>query len=245
MPRPGGIGKPRRCRHRVRCSSPWPRDRMHAARRRRRTTTPTARRAQQRRRCSTIASNTGCTSVGELLMTLQDLGGRGLPLQRLLGLVEQAHVLDRDHRLVGEGLQQRRSACRRTAPARARVTMITPIDSPSRSMRHAEHGAVAAELRRDVARMRGTSGRRSDVGDVHDVPLPRHRAAGAMPRSGGIGIALREASRHRRGSASLARQLDQRRRRAVDTCRAWRAAQPAARSRDRVEHRLHVGRRAG
>ena len=28
-------------------------------------------------------------------------------LQRLLGLVEQPHVLDRDHRLVGEGLQQR------------------------------------------------------------------------------------------------------------------------------------------
>ena len=27
-------------------------------------------------------------------------------LQRLFGLVEQAHVLDRDHRLVGEGLDQ-------------------------------------------------------------------------------------------------------------------------------------------
>ena len=54
-----------------------------------------------------IASNTGCTSVGELLMTSQDLRGRGLLLQRLPGLVEQAHVLDRDHRLVGEGLEQR------------------------------------------------------------------------------------------------------------------------------------------
>ena len=29
-----------------------------------------------------------------------------------LGLLEQARVLDRDHRLVGEGLQQRRSPCR-------------------------------------------------------------------------------------------------------------------------------------
>ena len=36
----------------------------------------------------------------------QDLGRRRLLLERLLGLVEQAHVLDRDHRLVGEGLQQ-------------------------------------------------------------------------------------------------------------------------------------------
>ena len=59
------------------------------------------------RRCRTIASNTGCTSVGELLMTLQDLARRGLLLERLLGLVEQPHVLDRDHRLVGEGLEQR------------------------------------------------------------------------------------------------------------------------------------------
>ena len=40
-------------------------------------------------------------------MTLQHLAGRGLLLERLLGLVEQAHVLDRDHRLVGEGAQQR------------------------------------------------------------------------------------------------------------------------------------------
>ena len=37
---------------------------------------------------------------------LQDVGGRGLPLQRLLGLVEQPRVLDGDHGLVGEGLQQ-------------------------------------------------------------------------------------------------------------------------------------------
>ena len=37
---------------------------------------------------------------------VQHLGCRGLLLQRLLGLVEQPHVLDRDHRLVGEGLQQ-------------------------------------------------------------------------------------------------------------------------------------------
>ena len=38
---------------------------------------------------------------------LQHLGGRGLLLQRLLGLVEQPRVLDRDHGLVGEGLEQR------------------------------------------------------------------------------------------------------------------------------------------
>ncbi len=37
---------------------------------------------------------------------LQHLGGGGLLLQRFLRLVEQPHVLDRDHRLVAEGLQQ-------------------------------------------------------------------------------------------------------------------------------------------
>ena len=62
---------------------------------------------------STMASKTGWRSVGELEMTAQDLRGRRLLLQRLgqlaiarLQLLEQPHVLDRDHRLVGEGLQQ-------------------------------------------------------------------------------------------------------------------------------------------
>src|SRR5262245_29549231 len=36
----------------------------------------------------------------------QNLGSRRLPLQRLPGLVEQPHVLDRDHRLVGESRYQ-------------------------------------------------------------------------------------------------------------------------------------------
>jgi hypothetical protein len=37
---------------------------------------------------------------------LEQVAGRSLPLERLLRLVEQPRVLDRDHRLVGEGLQQ-------------------------------------------------------------------------------------------------------------------------------------------
>src|SRR5262249_39609395 len=36
----------------------------------------------------------------------QDFTGRGLPLERLLGLLEQPHVLDRDHRLVREGFSE-------------------------------------------------------------------------------------------------------------------------------------------
>ena len=37
---------------------------------------------------------------------LQDVCGRGLPLQRLLRLVEEPDVLDRDHGLIREGLDE-------------------------------------------------------------------------------------------------------------------------------------------
>jgi hypothetical protein len=39
---------------------------------------------------------------------LQDVGGRGLPLQRFSGLVEQPRIFDGDHGLVGEALQKRK-----------------------------------------------------------------------------------------------------------------------------------------
>ena len=38
---------------------------------------------------------------------LQHLGGRGLLFQRLTLLSNQPHVFDRDHRLIGEGADQR------------------------------------------------------------------------------------------------------------------------------------------
>ena len=73
---------------------------------------------------------------GEAAMTLQDLGGRGLPLERLLGLVEQANVLDRDHGLVGEGLDQLDLAHRRSARHRAsRPGSRRPARRPSASAR--------------------------------------------------------------------------------------------------------------
>ena len=82
---------------------------------------------------SAIASKTGWTSVGELDDDPQDLARGGLLLERLghlgmrfcersvllLQLREQPHVLDRDDRLVGEGLAAARSAWRRRARARA------------------------------------------------------------------------------------------------------------------------------
>ena len=46
---------------------------------------------------------------------LQDVGGRGLPLQRLLRLVEQPRVLDGDHGLIGEALEYRNLVFRERA----------------------------------------------------------------------------------------------------------------------------------
>ena len=79
---------------------------------------------------SAMASNTGCTSDGEAGDHLQDVGRRGLPLQRLLRLVEQPHILDGDHCLVGEGLQQLDVVIGET-PGSARVTLMKPMERPS------------------------------------------------------------------------------------------------------------------
>ena len=61
----------------------------------------------QPQRLSIIVSNTGCEVARRGVDDLQHLGGRGLVLQRLARLAEQARILHRDHRLGGEVLQQR------------------------------------------------------------------------------------------------------------------------------------------
>ena len=61
---------------------------------------------QTRAALSTIASRTGCTSVGELADDAQDFARRRLLLQRFLEFLEQPHILDGDHRLIGEGFEQ-------------------------------------------------------------------------------------------------------------------------------------------
>ena len=82
----------------------WPR---RGARRRATRRIATTLSSNSARQLATIASNTGCVSVIEPLMHAQDaaLSPSGAPAPRLR-LVEQPHVLDRDHRLVGERLQQ-------------------------------------------------------------------------------------------------------------------------------------------
>ena len=71
---------------------------------------------------ASIASNTGCKIARRGVDDLEDFRGRGLLLEGVaqlagprLHLLEQAHVLDRDHGLIGEGRSPTRSASRRTA----------------------------------------------------------------------------------------------------------------------------------
>ena len=100
--------------------------------------------SQMRVAFASMASNTGSSSPGELADDLQHLRGRGLLLQRLgkiararLHLVEQPHVLDRDHRLVGEGRDQL-DLLVGERPHLLRSDTNTPIGLSFAQQRHAE-----------------------------------------------------------------------------------------------------------
>ena len=82
-------------------------------------------------------------------MTLRTSRGGGLPLERFLGLVEEPRVLDRDHRLVGERLQQRDLLLGERARSTSRPTKIAPMPRPSHSI-----GAKAMDLKPVIARRR-------------------------------------------------------------------------------------------
>ena len=103
----------------------------------------------------------------------QDVGGRRLLLEAFrevavarLQLLEQARVLDRDHRLLGERLQQRDLRVGERAEDRARH----PDRPDGAAPEHERDGQVAPrpELARDGA---GELGRGLEVGDVHDDPV--------------------------------------------------------------------------
>ena len=101
---------------------------------------------------STSVSSTGCKSKVERLMTLEHVCGGGLLLQRFrkivgarLHFVEQPHVLDGDHGLVGEGGHQ------------LDLLVVERLDAAARQrddadrlalahQRHAEHRAHVADL---------------------------------------------------------------------------------------------------
>ena len=82
----------------------------------------------------------------------QDVAGRRLLLERFgevavarLELLEQPHVLDRDDRLVGEGLQQCDLRIRKR-PRHVAINGDRADGLPSRSMRHGKDAAESGAL---------------------------------------------------------------------------------------------------
>ena len=175
--------------------------------------------------------------VGRAGDDLQDLGRRGLPLERLLGLVEQAHVLDRDHGLVGEGLQQLDVVVGENAPGSRRVQASMPIDLPWRIM------GVNVTLRKPRARPIAASARSAVSTSVIcavSPSAPRRRAAARSDACGNAAVkgfvGLRRGRRERRQVHDVVDDAKT----AVET-----AEQPVGARRDGLEHRLHVRRRTG
>ena len=83
---------------------------------------------------SAMMSNTGCTSVGDSLITFSTSAVAVCRSQRLLRFVEQPRVLDRDHRLVGERLRNSASSLSPNGRGGWRNTAIEPMPRPSQNM---------------------------------------------------------------------------------------------------------------
>jgi hypothetical protein len=171
----------------------------------------------------------------------QDLGDRGLLLERLLGLVEQAHVVDGDRGLAREGLDQRDLVVAeapgdvpREDDAAVRVAAAHQRDDQHRPQLEPHHvrarGGELVEVLADVGEVEGGA-----VG--RGAPGERRAVVGHVRRVG----ELRGARRH---PALVAR--DRVEDVAVDQqdARVGRVAQERRPLGDDVEHRLHVGRRA-
>jgi hypothetical protein len=181
---------------------------------------------------------------------LEHLGGRGLLLQRLgelagarLDLVEQPHVLDRDHRLVGEGGDQVDLLLRERLDPGAGQEQHADRGSLAQQ-RNAERGAIVAE-RQDTGHV--VFGVGLDVVHMNDASLeqgaPDDRSAARLD-----GDALQVLLVLQRllglGADSVAGcQMVGRASRPPDVGDI-RVAQPRRRFDQRVEHHLQVEGRA-
>ncbi len=174
----------------------------------------------------------------------QDLARRRLPSERLgelaiarLELGEEPHVLDRDHRLVGERPQEGDVILGKRAGLGA-----SDGDGADRaSLAHERHRQDAAEVPSERPGGRREFRVQDDVGDLdhaagQDRPGGRHLAARRSRPEPADGICTRGRQVHERG------QVDQRTVVGEDVGRAGSAQFQRGRG-DRVEHRLHVGAR--
>ena len=135
---------------------------------------------------SSIASNTGVEIAGRGVDHLQHLGGRGLLLQRLALLGQQPRILDRDHRLIGEG------ADKFDLPVGKRLDPLArEQDDADRlafaQQRHAERCPLLAQSDRDV-RIAWNGGH---VVNMHGAAFEHGSRRQLSDRPVGIGMAPR------------------------------------------------------
>ena len=98
-----------------------------------------------------------------------------LAFERLLGLVEKPRVLDRDHRLVGEGLQQRDFLLGELADSGAAEEDRT-YAPPFPQHRRIDHGLEAHDPSSSTSVLGYV--RAFEVGVVHDASLEDRRSGG-------------------------------------------------------------------
>ena len=173
--------------------------------------TPAPHAPKSRMALSAIASKTGCTSVCAWLIARRisavavcRSSGLGEVLVARLELVEQAHVLDGDHRLVGEGLEQldllrRRTGAGARGSRRSRPIGVTPraASAPRATARRPRERAPISPARRRNRRTRSSRSATWTTGARQDSPRDRlSESPGAARRSTGVAQS---------GSASVAR----------------------------------------
>ena len=176
----------------------------------------------------------------------EDVGRRRLLLQRFLKilrprlhLVEQPHVLDRDHRLVSESLQQP-DVIRRERAWLAAGDADHPDRGAFAHQRRKQHAAIAAQAREFPVHWRHTV--RLGIGKLYRLAAadqqkrrefrqrPRERSPQGFVRRG---IRWGERPKVKR----LANEPQHRGRVPTD--------QRVGAGRNRIEHRLYLGRRTG
>ena len=126
---------------------------------------------------------------------------RARELLRRLHLLEQPRVLDGDHGLVGEGLDQLDLLVGERAGPRCDRRRSTPIGVPFSQHRHSQH-ACGCRPSSPMSRVSVILGSAQYVGDVNDRPV-EHRAAGDARWSGSSGMRVdcRDARRAPAGCA--------------------------------------------
>ncbi len=166
----------------------------------------------------------------------QDFGRRSLPLQRLLRLVEQSRVLDRDDGLIGKGAEQLHVVHGESARLLARDADHADGAIVARQRRE-QHAAIAAQSRQlpdDRRHPRFRLGVDELLGFAVANQHER-REFGDRPRERRLeGFVRRGVRRGERDQMErIANEADHRGREPAE--------QPVGARRDGVKHRLHVG----